>query len=178
MAFLTRGARAVLALLAVFAVTFVQPAFAQDKGEDHVQVKLTDGLVKGYVAAQKDLAAMAPKLKAAGDKPSDAIDAELDGIAKKHGFQSYEELEDVGFTISLVLDGYDSASGNFNDPKEQLAKELATVKADKSIPAAEKKELVADLEDAVKNAKPVQHKESIAVVKKHREAIEKATGRD
>ncbi len=178
MHFLSRGARAVLAFLALAAVALLQPAFAQDKGEDHVQVKLTDALVKSYVAAQKDVAAAAAKFKGAGDKQTDAIDAELDGVAKKHGFQSYEELEDVGYTISLILDGYDAETGNFNEPKDQLAKDLAAVKGDKSIPAAEKKEIIADLEDALKNAKPIQHKENIAVVKKHREAIEKATGKD
>lgn len=181
MAVLPLRPRALLALLALaFAAltAIVPPAAAQDQGSDHVQVKLTDAMVKGYVDAQKDLAAIAPKIKAAGDKPNAALDGELEGIAKKHGFQSFEELDDVAYTINLVMDGYDANTGNFNEPKEQLAKDLASVKADKSIPAAEKKEMIADLEDAVQNTPPLQHKENIALVKKHREAIEKATGRD
>lgn len=165
----------IFAAVLLAAPAWVSPAAAED---DHVQVVLNDGLVKGFIAAQKDVAAIAPKLQKAGDNVSPELEAELDALAKKHGFKSFEELEDVSFTINLVMDGYDADSGNFNEPKEQLKKELAAVKADKSIPADEKSGLVADLEAALKSTPALQHKENVAVVKKNKAAIDKATGRD
>ena len=43
--------------------------------------------MKSFIAAQSDLAAIASKIQSAGDKPDPALQAELEGIAKKHGFQ-------------------------------------------------------------------------------------------
>lgn len=152
----------------LLAVTVLgSPASAQDAQ----QVKLTDAMVKSYLAAQKDLKAISKKLEAAGDNPDPKLDAELDGIATKAGFKSYDELEDVSYTLSLVLDGFDPDSGAFGEPKQQLEKELASVKADKSIPADEKKQLVSDLEETIKTTPPLQHKENIEVVKKFKDQL-------
>jgi hypothetical protein len=46
-------------------------------------------------------------------------------------------------------------------------KEIAALKADKSVPEAEKREGLAQLEAALKNARPVQFKENIALVLKY-----------
>jgi D-mannonate dehydratase len=50
---------------------------------------------------------------------------------------------------------------------EQIKKEIAALKADKSIAEAEKKEDLAQLEAALKTAKPVQFKENIPLVLKY-----------
>jgi len=50
---------------------------------------------------------------------------------------------------------------------EGLKSEIAALKADKSVPEAEKKEGLAQLEAALKNAKPIQFKENIALVLKY-----------
>jgi hypothetical protein len=70
--------------------------------------------------------------------------------------------------------GLDPQSGTFIDPLEALKKELADVQADAAIPEADKKQLVSELEEAIKSTPPLEHKENIEVVKKHRDAIEKA----
>lgn len=146
------------------------PAHAQDIK----QMKLTDKQVEGFIASQKDLASIAGKLQSAGDKPDAKLQGELEDIAKKHGFASFIELDDVAANISIVMAGLDPQTNNFIDPLEALKKELEDVKGDASIPDADKKQLVAELEDAIKTTPPLQHKENIDVVKKHREAIEKA----
>jgi hypothetical protein len=43
----------------------------------------------------------------------------------------------------------------------------AALKADKTIPEAQKKQDLAELEAALKNAKPIQFKENIALVLKY-----------
>src|SRR6266568_1396803 len=55
----------------------------------------------------------------------------------------------------------------FTEPPEQIKKEIAALKADKSVPEAEKKEDLAELEASLKTAKPIQFKENIALVLKY-----------
>ncbi len=142
--------------------------------QDVKQIKLTDAQVTNFIKAQTDLAAMASKIQAAGEKPDPALQAELEGIAKKHGFNDFAELDDVAANISIVMAGLDTQTGNFTDPVEALQKELEDVKKDESIPEADKKQLVEELSEAIKTTPPLQNKENIEVVKVHRAEIEKA----
>lgn len=142
--------------------------------QDIKQIKLTETQVAGFVASQKDLAAIASKIQAAGEKPDAALQAELEAIAKKNGFGSFSELDDVAANISIVMAGLDPQSGNFTDPIEALKKELDDVKADATIPDADKKQLVSELEEAIKTTPTLQNKENIEIVKAHRAEIEKS----
>ena len=137
-------------------------------------MKLSDPQVKSFIAAQPDLAAIASKIQAAGDKPDPALQSELEGIAKKHGFKDFAELDDVAANISIVMAGLDATTGNFTDPVEALQKELEDVKKDESIPEADRKQLVDELSEAIKTTPPLQNKENIDIVKTHRAEIEKA----
>lgn len=149
------------------------PASADDAKEVK-QIKLTEAQVGNFIQAQADLAAIAPKLGAAGDKADQALQDELEGIAKKHGFNTFAELDDVAANISIVMAGLDTQTGEFTDPVEALQKELEDVKKDESIPEADKKQLVEELSEAIKTTPPLQNKENIEVVKAHRADIEKA----
>ena len=142
--------------------------------QDIKQLKLTDAQVTGFISAQKDLVAIAEKLQAAGDKVDPKLQSELDAIAKKHGFTSFENLDDVAANISLVMAGLDPEKGTFTDPVDALKKELEEIKADATIPEKDKKQMIEELTEALKSTPPVQFKENVEVVKKHREAIEKA----
>jgi hypothetical protein len=144
------------------------------QAQDIKQIKLTEKQVVGFVAAQKDLSALAPKIQAAGEKPDAALQTELEGIAKKHGFGGFSELDDVAANISIVMAGLDPQTGNFTDPIEALKKELDDVKADATIPEADKKQLVGELEEAIKTTPSLQNKENIELVKSHRADIEKS----
>jgi hypothetical protein len=148
------------------------PAAAQSS--EFKQLKLSEKQVQGFIAAQKDLAAIASELQAAGDKPDPKLQTKLEDIAKKNGFASFTELDDVAANISIVMAGLDPQSGNYVDPLEALKKELEEVKVDKSIPDADRKQLEDELAEAIKTTPALEHKENIDVVKKHRDAIEKA----
>jgi hypothetical protein len=150
-------------------------AMAQEAQDEPVrQIKLTEDQVKNFVSAQPDLAAVAGKLQVAGNDPDAELRAQLDGIAKKHGFSSFSELDDVAANISIVMAGLDSQTGEFTDPVDALKKELADVSADTSIPADTKKQLEEELNDAIKTTPPLEHKENVDLVKAHRQEIEKA----
>lgn len=140
--------------------------------QEFKQIELTEKHVTSFIAAQKDFAPLANKLIEGGDEPDAALVKELDEIAKKHGFASFDEFEDVGANITLILDGLDRSSGEFTDPIEKMKKELEDIKADNSIPADDKKLAVDDLTQEIAASQPLQHKGNIDVVKKHIAEIE------
>ena len=150
-------------------------AWAQEpKDEPIKQIKLTEAQVKSFVSAQPDLATVAPKLQQAGDTIESGLQTELDNIAKKHGFATFAELDDVAANISIVMAGLDSKSGDFTEPVEALKKELADVTADASIPEADKKDLIKELSEAISTTPRLEHLENVELVKAHRAEIEKA----
>ena len=69
--------------------------------------------------------------------------------------------------ISMIMSGIDPQSRKFTEPPEQIKREIAALKADKSVPEMEKREGLAELEAALKNAKPIQFKENVALVLKY-----------
>lgn len=140
--------------------------------QEFKQIELDDKMVTSFIAAQKDFAPLASKLIEGGDSPDAALTKELEDIAKKHGFASFAEFEDVGANITLILDGLDRSSGTFTDPIEKMKKELEDIKADDSIPAEDKKLAVDDLTQEIAASQPLQHKGNIDVVKKHIAEIE------
>ena len=157
------------------AVTLALGAAAQEPKEDPIkQLKLTETQVKSFISAQPDLATVAPKLQEAGDNIQPALQTELDTIAKKHGFASFQELDDVAANISIVMAGLDSKSGEFTEPVEALKKELNDVTADASIPDADKKQLMQELNEAISTTPRLEHIENVELVKAHRAEIEKA----
>jgi hypothetical protein len=138
------------------------------------QIQLTEEQVKNFVAAQPDIATVSAKLQQAGNDPDAALRAELDGIAKKHGFASFSELDDVAANIAIVMAGLDQQTGEFTDPVDALKKELADVTANATLSENDKKQLIDELNDAIKTTPPLEHKENVDIVKAHRNEIEKA----
>lgn len=140
--------------------------------EDFKQIELTDQMVTSFIAAQKDYEPLTKKLMDAGDEVDAALTKELDAVAKKHGFADFADFEDVGANITLVLDGYDRESGKFTDPKALMQKELDEIKADDSIPADEKKAIIADQEELIASVPPLKYPSNVDIVKKHLDEIE------
>lgn len=167
---MSHGFRKVAAVVASVTLGIMAVA-ATAAAQEIKQLKLTEKQVQGFIASQQDIAA---KVQAAGDNPDEKLQAELESVAKKHGFASFEEFDDVAANISIVMAGLDPQTGEFSDPVEAMKKELEDVKADSSIPEADKKQLVDELTESIKTTPPLQFKENIEVVKKHREEIEKA----
>jgi hypothetical protein len=161
-----------LALFLAFALAAGQAA-AQQSG-DFKQVQLTDKQVQSFIAAQKDLSAMSGKLQASADKPDPKLQAELDSLAKKHGFANFEELDDIAANISMVMAGLDPETGAFTDPVESIKKEIEEITADKSIPEKDKKQMLDEMQEALKATPPLKYPANIELVKKYRVEIDKA----
>jgi chromosome segregation ATPase len=129
------------------------------------QIKLTEKHVQGAMAAYQDMAKVYEGANA--DKPDPKLEARAEAVAKKNGFASLAEYDDVWANISLIISGIDPQTKKFTEPSEQIKKEIAALKADKSVSESEKKEDLAELEAALKDAKPIQFKENIALVLKY-----------
>lgn len=133
------------------------------------QVALTDKQIESVLAAQKDLDAVTAKLpEQAVSKPDPKVVAQLDDVAKKHGFADYADYNVVIDNVSLVLAGFDPKTKTYVGPDVIIKSQIAAVQADKKLPAKDKKEALAELNAALKSPPPaVENKANIELVGKY-----------
>ena len=167
---LSRMAGAVTALALALAFTLA-PAVAQDA--EFKQIQLTEKQIQSFISAQNALNEIANKLQGASDGPDTKLQAELEALAKKNGFASFEEMDDVAANISMVIAGIDPKSGEYTDPVEAIKKEIEDIKADASIPDKDKKQMLEEMEEALTSTPPLKFPENIELVKKYRTDIDK-----
>jgi len=129
------------------------------------QIKLTEKQIQSFMAAYEDMAKLYDDANA--DKPDPKVEAQAATLAKKNGFASLAQYDDVLMNITMIMSGIDPQTKKFTEPPEQIKNEIVALKADKSVPEAEKKESLTQLEAALKNARPIQFKENIALVLKY-----------
>ena len=134
------------------------------------QVQLTAKQIDGFIAAQVDMAAVVEKMQSNADDPK--LQAELERIAKKNGFASYQEYDDVVATIDLVMYCIDPQSKAFTEPKAVIMKDIEEVKNDKVTPEKEKKQILDDLNEQLKSAPTIQHPSNIELVTKYYDKID------
>jgi hypothetical protein len=153
--------------LAVLFGTFLALAMFEREGsaQEMKQIKLTEKHIEGFIAAHEDMAKLYDAVDP--DKPDPKVEALAEAVAKKNGFANLAEHDVVSMNISMIMSGIDPDTKKFTEPSEQIREQIASLKTDKSVPEAEKKDYLAQLEDALKRAKPIQFKENIALVLKY-----------
>ncbi len=129
------------------------------------QIKLTEQQIQSFMAAYEDMAKLYDDANA--DKPDPKLEAQAAALAKKNGFASLAQYDDVLMNITMIMSGIDPQTKKFTEPPEQIKNEIVALKVDKSVSEAEKKEGLTQLEAALKNARPIQFKENIALVLKY-----------
>jgi hypothetical protein len=140
------------------------------------QIALTEKQIQGVLAASKDVDAITDKIPD-NAKPDPKVDAQLDAVAKKNGFASYDEYNSVVDNISLVLGGFDPATKKFVGAETVLKAQIAQIQADKKMPAKDKKETLADLNEALKSPPPaIENKGNIDLVAKYYDKLAEALG--
>jgi hypothetical protein len=163
---LIRNRRGFLGALfsALLALALLYPGAST--AQEGKQIKLTEKHIQSFMGAYEDIAKLYDG--ADSDKPDDPkVEAQAAAVAKKNGFASLAQYDDVLTNITMIMSGIDPQTKKFTEPPEQIKKEIAALKADKSVPEADKKEDLAQLEAALKSAKPIQFKENIALVLKY-----------
>ena len=142
------------------------------------QMALTAKQIEGVLAAQKDMDAITEKLPD-NAAPDPKVTAELEAAAKKHGFASYAEYNDVVDNISLVLSGFDPATKKYVGSEAVIKTQIAEVEADKKMSAKDKKQALTALNEALKApAPPVENQGNIELVGKYYDKLAEALGND
>jgi hypothetical protein len=140
------------------------------------QMALTEKQVQGVLAAQKDIDAITDKIPD-NAKPDPKVDAQLDAVAKKNGFASYDDYNSVVDNISLVLGGFDPATKKFVGAETVLKAQIAQVQADKKMSAKDKKEVLAELNEALKSPPPaIENKGNIELVARYYDKLAAVLG--
>lgn len=142
------------------------------------QMALTEKQVEGVLAAQKDMNAITEKLPD-NAQPDPKITEQLEGAAKKNGFASYDEYNTVVENIGMVLAGFDPATKKYVGSDAVIKAQIAQVQADKKIPDKDRKQALADLNDALKSPPPpIENKGNIDIVTKYYDKLAAAMGDD
>jgi hypothetical protein len=142
------------------------------------QMALTEKQIEGVLAAAKEMDAITEKLPE-NAKPDPKIVAQLEASAKKNGFASYDEYNNVVENIGIVLGGFDPATKKYVGAETVIKAQIAQIQADKKMPAKDKKEALADLNDALKSPPPpIENKGNIDLVGKYYDKLAAAMGDD
>jgi hypothetical protein len=142
------------------------------------QLALTEKQIEGMLAAQKDIDAITAKIPA-NAKPDPKVDAQLNEAAKKSGFASYAEYNEVTDNISMVLAGFDPATKQYVGAEAVLKAQIASVQADKKMPAKDKKRALDEMNAALKTPAPaIENKGNIDLVAKYYDKLADALGDD
>ena len=142
------------------------------------QIALTQKQIDDVLASQKEMDAITDKLP--DNAPPDAkITAQLEAVAKKHGFASYDEYNTVIDNISLVMGGIDPQTKKYIGSEAVIKEQIAQVQADKKMKAEDKKEALTGLDMALKAKAPdVENKGNIDLVTKNYDKLSAALGED
>jgi hypothetical protein len=142
------------------------------------QMPLSEKQIDGVLAAQKEMNAITDKLPQDA-KPDPKVLAQLDGIAKKNGFSGSDDYNNVLDNISLVLSGIDPATKKYIGSEAVIKAQIAQVQADKKMSAKDKKDALADLNQALKAPEPaVENKGNIDLVVKNYDKLNAVLGEE
>ena len=141
------------------------------------QIALTEKQIESALAAVAEMDPINEKLPDDG-KPLDAkIVAQLDAVAKKNGFASYDDYNLVVDNVSMVMAGFDPATRKYVGAEAVIKAQIAQVQADKKMPAKDKKAVLADLNAALKSPGPaIENKGNIDLVTKYYDNLAEALG--
>jgi len=159
-------------IIASVAVLFVSLPRSAPAEIGTTQIMLTEKHIEGFILVQKDMSEAIAKMHTG--RSVDPADYNLKFMAstKNRGFKNVTEYETVAANISMILAAIDPQTKEFTDPHSAIKKEIEGVSADKTIAASEKKELLKELNAALKSVEPIQFSSNVDLVKKYYDAID------
>src|SRR5262245_46250785 len=132
---------------ALLALALFDPGVAT--AQQGKEIKLNEKHIQSFMAAYNDMVKVYESADP-GNPDDPKVEAQVEAVAKKNGFASLVEFDDVSVSISTVMSGIDPQTKKFTEPPEQIKKEIAALKADKTISEAQKKQDLTELEAALK----------------------------
>jgi hypothetical protein len=152
------------------------PAQGQQDAPPLKQIPLTEKQVQAVLASSKEMDAVMSKLPEDA-QPDPKTQDQLEAIAKKNGFASYDDYNNVTDNIGLVISGFDPNTKKYIGNEAVIKAQIAQVQADKSMPAKDKKDALTDLNEALKSPPPaVQNKGNIDLVAKYYDQLAASMG--
>jgi hypothetical protein len=140
------------------------------------QMALTDKQIMGVLAASKDMDAITDKIPE-NAKPDPKVDALLEAVAKRNGFASYEDYNNVTDNIGMAMAGFDPATKKYVGNEAVMKAQIVQIQADKKMSPKDKKEALADLNDALKMPAPaIENKGNIDLVAKYYDKLSAIMG--
>ena len=137
------------------------------------QMALTEAHIQNVLKATTEMDPITEKMD--DDKPDPKATAQLEAISKKNGFANYADYNLVVDNINLVLGGFDTTTKKYVGPEAVIRAQIAEVNADKKMSAKDKKEALADLNDALKSPGPaLENKGNIDLVNKYYDKLVEA----
>jgi hypothetical protein len=125
------------------------------------QIRLTERQVEGFIAALKKMVTA-------------KAEAEFEEIVKENGFAGLDEIDEVEANIVLLMNAIDPSTRAFSEPPVLIKRRIEEVKADKSMPEAERKQALQQLTAALSSARPIQFPDNIELVKKYYDQLQAA----
>jgi hypothetical protein len=154
------------------------PAAAPQAPPPMKQIPLTETQIAGVLGAQGEMDPITDKLPD-NAPPDKKVMAQLDAIAKKHGFAGYDEYNNVVENITMVLGGFDPATKKYVGSTAAIKAQIAQLQADKKMSAKDKKEALDELAQALKAPEPIiENKGNIDLVAKYYDKLAAAFGED
>ncbi len=153
------------------AAAVIAPANAAEEGGAFEQIELSDDQIKRYIKAAPQLEKLFERIDQAGGDPDPALEAELERLAKAHGFKTFDELDIVASNVTFVLSGINDEDGSFNEPVEVLRGELADIKAATDIDPTEKAEIIKSIEESIAMTPKLKYPGNVDVVRKNLKAL-------
>jgi len=135
------------------------------------QVALSDEMMERIIAAQGEVQKYSLSLENPGEQLSQEEIDTLEGIATKHGFARFHDLQMATATASLVLTGIDETTGEFVDPKVGLRQELDQVRADENLSDEERQILIEEIEQVLALSPEIEHPGNIEIVMRHKDRL-------
>jgi hypothetical protein len=144
------------------------------------QIALTDKQIQGVLDSGKELDPLTAKLpQDPSAKPDPKLMAQLDTVSKKYGFASFDDYNLVVDNISLVMGGFDPQTKKYVGTEAAIKAQIAQVQADKKMSAKDRKEALADLNEALKApSPPIENKGNIELVTKYYDKLTQAMSQD
>jgi len=166
-----RALRLTISAMAIAFVSFPTKVPAQ---VSTTQIILTEKQMEGFIAAQKAMSAVLERAQGTSfsDQAFAKYRAERDGVIKKYGFKDYAEYETVAANIFIVMESMDPQTKVFTDPHTAIQKEIEAVRADKTTRVSERKQLLEELNEALKSAQSIQFPSNIELVTKYYDKID------
>jgi hypothetical protein len=135
---------------------------AQPEDTELEQNELAPNHIDAFITTENALKPITSRLRG---EPSKQQMAQMEAIAKKNGFKDFDEYGDVASNIGFVFSGINPESKKY-EPEVLIKKEIDAVTGDARIPAPQKRQILAGLQQAQKSLPALKYRKNVELVAK------------